>query len=728
MYGMTFLDLLMIVVYFAAIIAIGFYSMRRIKNKEDYFLGGRRFGKLVQTFAAFGQATSTENVVGVTTTTFHNGASGIWSAMVMLFSTPMYWITSPWFRRLRLLTMGDFFEERYRSQRMAAVYAVIGCICMMANIAIGLSAMTKTIVATLPKSVEQFTPSERAEYERALTLERLEKADYASLTSQERQQLSELRLQKPQKLFSHISEGMIIWIVCIVVMMYAVSGGLEAAFLTDLLQGTLIIVLSFMMLPFAFSKINAMYGGSGILDAMKTIHVQLPESFFDIFGSPASIDFTWYYIAAIALMSAINVVVAPNMLVATGSAKDEYTARIGFTSGNFLKRICTIFWGVFGLAAVVIYRESVSNSDLLWGYATVDLIGSLKVGLVGLMVACLMAALMSTATCLMITASSLILHNIYRPFFKSYKASHDIVVGRITGIIVVLGGGLIALQFDNILQMMKFVWEFNVVLAASFWLGMKWRKANRTAAWASIWSTMILFSLSPIFVPLIVPGLRTDPYLLKMTNPAPLQRVFVAHEMDVQNRLGEIEKWDKLDPSRKPEQVRPAPLSIGEKFTKTDILPKRSIFWTQGVKVHDDGSKFGSGALNWELVLVDRYVTDLSRQPYALNETLRVLIRTVFPFLVLLLVAFFSKPELKEHLDLFYVKMKTKVNINPEIDARELAVSFQNPSRFDHEKIFAHSDWELYKWNRQDWLGFLLSVVMVFAIIGLMFAIVSIGS
>ncbi len=727
MYGMTYLDVLMILLYFIAIIAIGFYSMRRIRNKEDYFLGGRRFGKLVQTFAAFGQATSTENVVGVTTTTFHNGASGIWSAMVMLFSTPMYWITSPWFRRLRLLTMGDFFEERYRSQRMAAVYAIIGCICMMANIAIGFSAMTKTIVATLPKTVEQFTPAERAEYEQALTLERLEKADYAALSAQERQQLNDLRLLKPQKFFSHISEGMLIWIVCIVVMIYAVSGGLEAAFLTDLLQGMLIIVLSFMMLPFAFAKINTMYGGAGVLDAMKTIHVQLPESFFDIFGSPASIDFTWYYIAAIALMSAINVVVAPNMLVATGSAKDEYTARFGFTSGNFMKRICTIFWGVFGLAAVVIYRDTISNSDLLWGYATVDLIGSLKMGLVGLMIACLMAALMSTATCLMITASSLILHNLYRPFFSGYKESHDILVGRVTGVVVLLGGGFIATQFDSILQMLKFVWEFNIVLAASFWLGIKWRKANRIGAWASIWSTMILFSLSPILVPLVAPDLRTDPYLLKMTNPPPLQRTFVAHEMDVQNRNLEIEQWQNLAPALQGQQAKPAPLAIGEKFTKTDILPKRSIFWTQGIKIHADGAKLGSGALNWELIVIDRWLADLSQQPYAFNETLRVLIRTVFPFLVLLLVALFSKPEIKEHLDRFFVKMKTKVHINPEIDARELAFSYEQPDRFDHLKLFPQSAWEIYRWNREDWLGFLLAVVMVFVIIGLMFLIVSIG-
>jgi solute:Na+ symporter, SSS family len=727
MFGLTILDLLMIVVYFAAIIGIGIFSMRRIKNKEDYFLGGRRFGKLVQTFAAFGQATSTENVVGVTTTTFHNGASGIWSSMVMLFSTPMYWITSPWFRRLRLLTMGDFFEERYNSQRMAAAYAIIGCICMMANIAIGFSAMTKTIVATLPKTVQQFTVLEKAEYDRALVLERLEKSNYTSLSEMEKTQLRELRIEKPQKFFSHMSEGFVIWIVCLVCVLYAVSGGLEAAFLTDLLQGMLIIGLSFMLLPFAYAKINLLNGGSGVMGALQTIHSRLPESFFAIFGSPASIDFTWYYIAALAFMSTINVVIAPNMLVATGSAKDEYTARFGFTSGNFIKRFCTIFWGLFGLAAVILYRDTISNSDMLWGFATVDLLGPINLGLVGLMIACLMAALMSTATCLMITASSLILHNLYRPFFKGYKPSHDILVGRLTGFVVIVGGALIATQFDNILQMLKFTWEFNVVLAASFWLGMKWRRANRIGAWSSILSTMLIFSLLPIFTPMFLPSLRTDSYLLKMTSPAPLIRTFAAHEMDIVNRQQEISRWENLDASAKEQTPRPLPLQIGEKFSKTDILPQRSIFWTQGIKINSRGEKYGSGMLNLELVLVDKYISNLSLQPYALNETLRVLIRTIFPFLILLLAARLSKPENIDRLNQFYGRMKTMVHVDPIQDQKELLLSIENPLRFDHFKLFPSSQWEIYRWKKVDIVGFFVSVAIVFLLIAAMFLLVSIG-
>ena len=137
MFGLPLLDIVVIIFYFLVIIVIGLWAMRRIKNQEDYFLAGRRFGKFIQTFAAFGQGTSADTAIGVSTTTFSNGAAGMWSSLIYLFATPFYWLVMPWMRRLRLLTLGDFFEERYGSKSLAGVYAVIGSIGLMAILAVG---------------------------------------------------------------------------------------------------------------------------------------------------------------------------------------------------------------------------------------------------------------------------------------------------------------------------------------------------------------------------------------------------------------------------------------------------------------------------------------------------------------------------------------------------------------------------------------------------------------
>ena len=208
MYGLSVIDIIVILVYFLIIIWIGVWASRRIKNQEDYLLGGRKFGKVVQTFASFGQATSADGPVGTVTTTFKNGAAGIWSSLLMVFSTPLFWITSPWLRRMRILTMGDFYEERYGSKKMAATYAIIGTIGMMGLLSVGYTAMNKTIQAITPKEVHELTVQEKQEYDDAMVLSSLEKRDYATLSDQEKEQLKTLRIEEPRSVFSHFNESL----------------------------------------------------------------------------------------------------------------------------------------------------------------------------------------------------------------------------------------------------------------------------------------------------------------------------------------------------------------------------------------------------------------------------------------------------------------------------------------------------------------------------------------
>ena len=722
MFGLQGIDIAVILVYFGVVIVIGAWASRRIKNQEDYFLAGRRFGKFIQTFAAFGQGTSADSAVGVTTTTFSNGIAGVWSSLLYLFATPLYWMVMPWMRRLRLITLGDFFEERYGSKMMAGLYAVIGSIGMMTIISVGFAAMTKTVVALTPKTSAEYTIEEAAEYEQAIILEKLEARSYDSLDSQQAQQLEKLRLEKPRKMFFHLNPDVLIWIVCIIVLVYAVAGGLEAAFLTDTLQGFFIIVLSIVLFPFAFDKINDSFGGSDVMDAMRTMHAQLPESYMEIFGSPLTQDFTWYYIAALTMMITVNVVIQPNSLIATGSAKGEYECRFGFVVGNYIKRFCTVLWGFFALLAVVLYHDKIKNPDLVWGYATLDLLGPLKMGLVGLMIACLMAALMSTADCLMITGSSLITQNIYRPLFPYRSAKHYVFVGRIAGAGVVIGGALIATQFDTILQLLKLWWELNVMVAAAFWLGMKWRRATRPAAWCSMVLTMLLFFLLPIFVPITMPSLRTSDSMLKTTQPRQIVRQYAAGQMDVQQRQSEIDNWNADSGFEKPQSLR-----VGQTYEKTYDLTSKPIFWTLGIKADGEGKKIGSGMLSLELVLLDKLGFDLQKNPYALNETIRVLIRTFTPFIIMIAISLLTRRDDKAMLDRFYVKMKTHVHTDPDEDARQMELSYAKPDRFNFRKMFPTSDWEFDKWNKTDTIGFAISAVVAVFVVIFLVGLISIG-
>lgn len=752
MFGLSTLDLIVVIVFFFILVIIGVWAMLRVKDQEDFFMGGRRFGKLVQLFAAFGQATSSDTGPSVATTTANNGAAGVWASLMMLFATPSYWLTGVWYRRLRVLTMGDYFTERYSSKFLGGVYSIMASISMMLLLTVGFIVMTKTVLVMTPKELpdvpvevifdptpqqiqnlsdaSELSEEEVAEYLQFLRLERYRARDYATLTDTERQEMAFLRALNPRSNYSHIPQNWFIWITVIFICLYSIAGGLEAAFISDVFQGVFIIILSLILLPFAFIEINKVYGSSGFMGAFRTLHAQLPESYFEIFGSPNSVDFTWYYIIALGIMATINVAAGANQLVAAGAAKNEYSARFGLTYGTYLKRVTTVFWGLTALAIVLLYSNAVSDPDHLWGYASRALLGPLNLGLIGLMIAALLAALLSTADMMMLATSGLITRNVYKPLVQGKSENHYVTAGRIFGASIVVIAAFIVMGSDSLFDQLKIFWEWGVVFSAGFWMGILWRRTNQKAVWYSIAFTLVLFFLLPMILPAAFPGLRTNEYLLKTTEPRMIERQYTATPMDVEARTIEIARWEALPDQERALVAQPVFLQPGDAFTRSYNIGVKRIFWTHGIVANPETGNFeGRGLISLELVLLDALGWDLSRNLYSVNETIRLLIRTFFPFLIIFIFSILYKhtPEEEKVLDRFYVKMKTKVQDNKEDDLKELEMSYANPHRFDDRKMFPNTQWEMLKWSREDRIGFWIAMGMVFVIIGMLYFLVNLG-
>lgn len=727
LWGLSIIDIAVVVIYFISIVFIAIRAARLVNNREDYFMAGRRFGKLIQTFAAFGQATSVENVTTTTTMVNSNGASGIWAMLAGgLVNLPVFWMTSIWYRRLRLLTLGDFFEERYRSKRMAAFYALCQTIYFVLIAAIGLVAMSKTISAIASKPESELNAAERVEYRKALEREKLEAADFALLTSEQKSNLLELQALNPQKEYSYINENWLIISVAIITLLYASIGGLAAAFLVDLVQGMFIILLSILLIPFAIAKINLHFGSEGILGSFQTMHKVLPASFTELWGSPSLIEFSWYWIAGFSVMVIFATAVQANQMTACGSAKDDYTARYGFVSGMLLKRYSSVMWGIVALMTVVLYGGTISDPDYVWGHATRDLLGPLNIGLVGLMIACLIAALMASKSAFMLTAAALITNNLYRPFRPDCSENHYIWAGRIFSTLYMIVSAYIATQSKGLFELFKLTMMFNSILAAAFWLGMLWRRSNRAGAWTSMVVMFIATVVLPFGLPL-VPGIHTSEYLSKTTNAIPVSRTYKAREMDIQERERTIASWDRLNLAGKSEGQRPKALKTGEQFERKVLLPKKSIFWSEGI-IYSNHKYTGKGYLKVELIVLDFLGWDLSMNSYSLNETLTFLFRIIVPFMVLMLVAWFTKKEAEDVLDQFYGKMLTPVVGTHDDDEHAMALTRANPTRLNHLKIFPDSDWEFRRWNREDLIGVIVSSLAVASVVALLVFFVSLGS
>jgi len=297
MLGIPPLDLIVIAVYSAVVVAIGFRAMVRVHSQEDFFVGGRRFGRFFQISSAFGQATSSESAVGTVTTTYRDGAGGTWSHLILLWVTPIYWFAAPWYRRMRVLTLGDFFQQRYQSRPMAMFYSILASFMMVIAIGLGLKAACVTLRGITLKPESALTSAERAEHAKAARLETLSKLKAeGGLSAAEDNELQLLQQQQPRREFSHLREDWLVWVMVGVVLIYGIAGGLKAVVWADTLQGALIIVLSVLLIPFGIARLNALHGTSGLVGAGRALHEELPGRFFSLLGSAQNVDFTWYFV------------------------------------------------------------------------------------------------------------------------------------------------------------------------------------------------------------------------------------------------------------------------------------------------------------------------------------------------------------------------------------------------------------------------------------------------
>ena len=140
--GLTWIDWLVLSVYLIGVTFLGVMAYRKVKDMDDFFMGGRRFGKVLMMFFAFGAGTSSEQATAVVAGTWRAGLAGIWWQFLWLWATPFYWLIAPLLRRMRALTTSDFFEARFHSST-AALYACYGIIMAIAFIAGSLFAAGK---------------------------------------------------------------------------------------------------------------------------------------------------------------------------------------------------------------------------------------------------------------------------------------------------------------------------------------------------------------------------------------------------------------------------------------------------------------------------------------------------------------------------------------------------------------------------------------------------------
>ncbi|HGY55341.1 MAG TPA: sodium:solute symporter family protein [Caldithrix abyssi] len=492
MLGLHYLDILAIGVYFLAIIVIGLIAKRQIKGKEDYFMGGRKLGKFVSVFLAFGSGTSADTAISASRETYRAGMSGIWIQLLWLFITPFYWIIAPWYRRLRVITGGDYFYERFGSKVLTGLYVGFSFLFLMFHIAVALTAIGKTVEILTVKQEFELNSIEKQNVKLYNEYSQL-KSNLNELNEKEKERFNELEIKvqndEIQPHYSHLTSRESLPVIALIIIVYGVLGGLFAAAWTDTLQGVLILVLSLILLPSGLQQVGWFSG----------MHDKVPATMFNIISDQITSEYTWYYILILILMNLVGVISMPHFFATGGgSAKNEMTARIGLVAGNYLKRFTSIMWGLTGVMAFALFGNVVSDPDMIWGYATRQLLGP---GLVGVMIACLLAAVMSSADAFMVGGSALFTRNFYEYIFPDKKEAHYVFVGRIASAGMIIGAVVLSFYFNNILSLIKYIWQLPVIFGTVFWLSLFWRRLTKAAAITTVAYSFIMIVVLPNLLP-----------------------------------------------------------------------------------------------------------------------------------------------------------------------------------------------------------------------------------
>lgn len=423
------------VAYLIVMLAIGYYAYKRTANSSDYFLGGRTLGPWPAALSAGASDMSGWLLLGLPGYAYVAGIESLWLAGGLLLGTWLNWLICA--KRLRTysittdnaLTLPEFLSRRFddKSKLIQTISAFFILLFFLFYTSSGLVAGGKL-------------------FETVFGL------DY--------------------------SIAVIVGTICVV--SYTLFGGFLAVSWTDLVQG-LLMSAALVIVPIA-----AMNGGvSDLTAALEAKNPELLTLFNDVKGQPLSA------IAIISLLAwGLGYFGQPHILArfkATRSNGDIATARRIAVVWTMLSMAGAILVGLTGM----LYVDGQIGGSLDDGEKVfMLLVNSLFHPVVaGILLAAILAAIMSTADSQLLVSSSALAEDFYKQVFRPQASSDEIVmVGRIAVIVLSIIALLLAMDPESsVLGLVSYAWAgFGAAFGPVLLLSLFWARMNRNGALAGI--------------------------------------------------------------------------------------------------------------------------------------------------------------------------------------------------------------------------------------------------
>ncbi len=440
MESISILDWSVIALYFVAVFAVAFGVGRREKSGEQtsagYFLAGRNVGWFVIGASLFASNIGAEHIIGLAGTGAASGvAVGQFEILASLVLLLLGWVFVPFYLKSGVFTMPEFLERRYDawSRGYLAAISIVGYVLTKISITIAAGG----IVFEALMGIDMWT-------------------------------------------------GAVI--ITLATGVYTVFGGLRAVLYTDLLQ----------MFVLIGGAITVTVIGLGEIGGWDSMYAAAGDGFFSVWKPMTDPDFPWTGIVFGAPILGVWYWCTDQFIVQRVlSAQNIDNARRGTIFGGFLKQLPLFIFVVPGIIAYVMAQSGqieLERSDA----ALPTLIGALlPSGFRGLVIAGLLAALMSSLSSVFNSCSTLIAWDLYKKW-KPATPDHSLVrVGQIATVAMVLLG-MAWIPFMNRISGQIFVYLQSVQgyiappIAAVFLIGIAWKRVNARGAMASLLTGFVL--------------------------------------------------------------------------------------------------------------------------------------------------------------------------------------------------------------------------------------------
>ena len=275
---------------------------------------------------------------------------------------------------------------------------------------------------------------------------------------------------------------------------YTIYGGLLSAVWADLLQYSLLMIGGIIVTVFG------LYHVGGIDNLM----AELPEKFIVFYSSKHEM-IPWTGLVSGLISVGLWYNCANQFMVQRClGARSEWDARMGVVMAGFSKAILPFIVVVPGIIAFYLFQSQISDGDQAWPFMVKQF---LPAGLVGLVLAGLASAVMSTLSAITNSSATIFTLDLYKPLLREQASDKELhFVGRASGFVVMLIGVIVALilvAFPGITVFGLIQSVFFYVappVAACFLMGIIFRRITSVAATATMIIGFLVLLPLTIFV------------------------------------------------------------------------------------------------------------------------------------------------------------------------------------------------------------------------------------